>query len=292
MKNKILSLLPQSDSLSFGIYRFLYFGWLLIYFTLDFNPVGYYPLFPAIEDPIGIFSVFSQNIFRTEVVTYVYPLWVVCLFLSCIGLWTRASMILALVFGYWVLGHTMAAGVQSYQHFPHYLSLLVFACSKGGKDFSIDKKVFGLTKSYPNWEYQIPVFLLRSILILLFFSAGVSKIRDGALHWWLSNQNTMDVFLRASFGFIGFETRSYFPEINKILSSHAGFAFCAVIMAFLLEILSPLVVFKKWKWPILIGFILFQAMAVLALFVDFKSIIGLYLMWLPTAWLGKQKRDL
>lgn len=268
--------IPKVSSGSFGVYRAIYFLWLSFYFLFENRVINAYPLFPLNQDPHGVYLLFSPAIFALEVVQVVYVFFIASLILSCIGLFTRVALISSCVLGFWLIGNSMAAGILSHQQFPHLLMLLIFAFSGGGKEFSVDR-FFKKTIDQSD-DDQVAFILLRSTLIIIFFSAGLSKLLNGGIFWYIDG-NISDIFARANLWFFGFNGRELFGSLNVLLVENPWLGKYSSIAVFLVELFCPLAFFRGFKWPVVTFLALFQIGATMLLFVDFESFISLYLFW-------------
>lgn len=278
--NHLEKYLPYCDSYSYGLYRALFFGWSTLYFIFERPLLAAYPDAFSLQAPVGLYSFFSPELFQVSYIKFIYPAWIFSLILSCIGLFSRASMIIAAFLGYWVIGHTLTTGAIDHLHQPYLLIFLIFACGSGGIKFSLDNLISEKSPSF-NQEYRIGLFLLRSLFVIIFLSAAISKISNGALQWWGSANNIADNFTRSNIWFLDFNARKIFSSLNIILVEQPWLARLASFSVFFLEIITPLVIFKKFRWPIIVSIALFQMAATFSLYVDFESYIALYLFWIP-----------
>jgi len=111
-------------------------------------------------------------------------------FLSFIGLFTRPAIILAFIFGFYVLGAPQYLGkLDHYHHLIWFLAILSF--SRCGDALSIDALIRawqqrrnGRTYSPgPSIEYGLPLRFIGLLIGIIYFFPGFWKIWGGGLEW-------------------------------------------------------------------------------------------------------------
>ena len=170
-----------------GVSRFLFFlGLFLFYLPHDFS--GWGDVSPSLRQPIWLFERFGVPFLGPGALVVVQTVWKLSLFMSCIGLFSGASMFVAAAFGTYLLGLGHNFG-QIY----HFDAILVFAFwilafSRAGDAWSIDalRRVAADANAAalpPSGEYRWPVQLILVALSFVFCAAGIAKLRASGLDW-------------------------------------------------------------------------------------------------------------
>jgi predicted DCC family thiol-disulfide oxidoreductase YuxK len=187
-----------SAATNLGVSRIIFFGVLAaFYMPHDFAVWG--AVSPTLLQPIWLFQEFRLPVFSPAGLTLIETAWKLSLVLACLGLCTRASMVVAAVLGTYLVGLPHNFG-QIY-HFDALLVLAfwILAFSRAGDAWSID----GLIRAARNpdgpplprsGEYTWPGQLILVALSLVFFAAGVAKVWTSGIEWALSDH--MAILLR------------------------------------------------------------------------------------------------
>lgn len=184
---------PEAPA-SLGICRVLFFGFLLIiYLPLDYRVLAEAPA--ALWFPIGLFRDFGLQLPAADTIGYLQAAWKAGLVLSCIGLATRASTVVSFVLGTLVLGLPNNLGKTNHNDAAVVLVMLVLAASRCGDACSIDSLLLRRRVVKPGGDYRWPVRCVQVLLALVFFGAGLSKLRTGALYWF-SGDNVQIMLLQ------------------------------------------------------------------------------------------------
>jgi hypothetical protein len=180
---------PASAS-NLGFCRFLFVGlmfWLYRHATFEaFARVPEVFLFPH-----GYFAQFEVPIASAEVLGPMTLLWKASLVLGALGLFTRASLLLALVLSIYLLGLPHNFGKVNHADAVVVLVLLTLALSRCADAWSVDRLVrrfrFGRAperdRPEPSGRYGWPIRTVWLIVSLIFASAGVAKLRGAGLAW-------------------------------------------------------------------------------------------------------------
>ena len=189
-----------ADDLGFA--RLLFFALLFAgYAHEDFS--GWGLVSGVFWMPIWVFEITGLRALDSGTLEVLQLCWKVSLITSAIGLFTRASMAVSFAAGSYLL-----ALPHNFGHTYHFDALLVFvlgalALSRAGDAWSIDaliaRRKHGTAALQPSGEYTWPIRIVWVLMALVFFGAGLSKLRHGGLEWVLSD--TMRTYLiRAHYG--------------------------------------------------------------------------------------------
>ena len=172
---------------SLGVSRLLFFlGLSLFYLPHDFS--GWGEVSPSLRQPIWLFETFGAPFFGPDGLVIVQTVWKLSLFMSCIGLFSGASMFVAAAFGTYLLG--LGHNFGQIYHFDAILVLAfwILAFSRAGDAWSIDSLRRSAAHANaaplpPSGEYRWPVQLILVALSFVFCAAGVAKLRASGLDW-------------------------------------------------------------------------------------------------------------
>ena len=177
-----------------GLCRVLFFGaFFLFYLPQDFSLWG--EVSHVFWSPIWLFQKLHLPVFSSDVLAILQIIWKVALALSCVGLLTRLSTACSFVLGLYLLG--LAHNFGKTHHFDALvvITMGVMALSRSMDRWSIDglirraRRGSGLMDGRPptSGEYTWPVRAVWLMFALIFFGAGISKIRYSGLEWIASD---------------------------------------------------------------------------------------------------------
>ncbi len=174
-----------SPAEALGLARACFFGTLfLIYAREDFT--GWGRVDPVFWHPVWLFRVLHLGPAAPEIISAIQVAFRASLVLAAVGLFTRPATVAACLLGTYLFGLP-----HNFGHTYHFDALLVFvlaimACARAGDGCSLDARRRGGTPE-AGPEYTWPVRLVWVAMSLVFFGAGVSKLRHGGLEWILSD---------------------------------------------------------------------------------------------------------
>lgn len=184
-----------SSPLDLGVGRLLFFaGVFAIYAREDFSAWG------AVSDafwlPLPLFTVLHLKPLVPDVLQVLQVVWRASLLLSTVGLFTRASMAVASLLGVYLLGLPHNFG-QTY-HFDAVLVIAmgILACSRAADACSIDALLKHDPPPRRSGEYRWPIRAIWVTVSLVFFAAGLAKLRYGGLAW-ITSSNMSILLTRA-----------------------------------------------------------------------------------------------
>ncbi len=168
-----------------GMARVFFFGTLfLVYANEDFT--GWGAVDPVFWQPIWLFRGLGRGPAPPAALLVLEVLFRGSLLLAAVGLFTRPAAIAACVLGTYLFGLP-----HNFGHTYHFDALLVFvflivACSRAGDGVSVDARRSGI-RPEAGPEYTWPIRLVWVAMSLVFFAAGISKLRHGGLEWAASS---------------------------------------------------------------------------------------------------------
>jgi hypothetical protein len=186
-----------STPINLVVSRVLFFGLLLaVYWQEDFS--AWAAVSRDFWMPLPVFKALHLSPMRLVSLHTVQIVWRVALALSAVGLATRLSTTVAFVLGFYLLGLP-----HNFGHTFHFDALLVIAmgvlaCSRAGDWLSIDAWMRESREPQPSGEYTWPLKMIWVATALVFFAAGLAKLRYGGPDWALSS-NMSILLTRAAY---------------------------------------------------------------------------------------------
>ena len=180
--------------LNLGFCRILFFGaFFLFYLRSDFSAWG--EVSESFWMPVGIFKVLPLSALSGSLLVAMQTIWKISLALSCIGIFTRPSTITSFVLGMYLLGLPQSFGKIQHNDALVVIVLGIMALSRCGDAYSIDQLMWrgrqrggsSSERLRASGEYTWPVRAVWVTFALIFFAAGVSKLRHSGLEWIFSD---------------------------------------------------------------------------------------------------------
>jgi uncharacterized membrane protein YphA (DoxX/SURF4 family) len=177
-----------------GICRWLFFGaLLLLYRRRDFS--AWAEVSDAFWMPIWLFETLHLPALSADALATLQLSWRLALALSCVGLFTRFSTAFAFLLGLYLLGLPHNFGHQHHSDALVVIVLAIMALSRCGDGWSVDRALSRARRgsgpaaklSMRSGEYTWPVRAVWLMLALVFFAAGMSKLRNSGVDWILSD---------------------------------------------------------------------------------------------------------
>lgn len=267
----------QPDNL--GLCRALFFaGLFLLYLQQDFSawsevgdvfwkPI---PVFESLHIPVlpGVWIIVLQN------------LWKIALGLSCLGLCTRLSTALSFVAGFYLLGLPHNFGKIHRYDAIVVIVLGIMALSRCGDAWSVDRLLrrahFSATAR--SGEYTWPIKMVWMTLALVFFGAGVSKLKNSGIAW--INSDSLSILLIKHYYHYAAED----PVTRWGLTVARYDRLCRVLAAttVIFEIGYPLAIFSKSaRWIIVPVTLAMLAIVRLIMGPWFYPVMLCHLFWVP-----------
>lgn len=255
-----------------GLCRLLFFAMLLaLYGGADFTFVAavaelrWEPIsFLAIAAPAGPPSA--------DVLAGLQLVWKLALFAAMAGIATRLSTAIACLLGIPLIGLTYCVSRPSHEMAAAAITLVVFALAWCGDAGSVDALLArrrGRPALAPSGEYRWPIRFVRVVISLAFFSAGLSKLRNGGLGWIFSDTLQLTMAER------GLPLGLWLAQWPRVCRALAGGVVC-------IELLHPLALvsrraaclFVPGSIGLLLGFWI-------VLGIPFWPLLFLHVFWLP-----------
>jgi hypothetical protein len=259
-----------------ALIRLVCYGLLfLIYLPLDDR--GWTQVSRVFWMPISAFRILSGPPRDPALIGILQILWKVSLLTSALGLVSRCSMALAAALGFFLLGLPNCFGkIHHIDGFP-VLLLLVLALSRASDALSLDRAWRPKRKpnTGPSAGYGSPVRLAQTLFLLVFFAAGVSKLRNGGLAW-MTADNMRAIWLGELF------THTPPTALGAWLSKPAWLSQFAAVATVLVELSAlPALFVRRLRVLTLVGLLVMQVFIALMLGVYFTPHLVGYALFLP-----------
>ncbi len=180
-----------ADPANLGVCRLLFFGALFFYFLpRDFSPWG--EVSKVFWMPIALFKGFHLPLLSPTRIFFLQTVWKMALLLSCLGLAARLSTLTSFILGIYLLGLPHNFGKTHLFDAMVVFTLGILALSHCGDAWSLDRLIQTARKEKiepvrPSGEFTWPVRAVWLVMSLIFFAAGVSKLRRSGLGWFTSD---------------------------------------------------------------------------------------------------------
>lgn len=200
--------------------------------------------------PIWTFQTLHLPVVSSASLVVAQAVWKGALALSGLGLFTRASTLLAAILGTYLLGLPHNFGATQ-----HYDTLVVFVLwilvfSRAGDARSLDAlraRARGEARRPSiDGEYTWPIRALWVLTALMFFGAGTSKLRHSGLEWALSD-NLRLLLIRA---YYHVSDGDPLTSLGLVVAKHAWLSRAIASSALALETLYIVTLFSRRLRPI------------------------------------------
>ena len=257
----------------------------ILFFALFFRLYGFrdYTLWADVDHifwmPGQLFDLLHLSPLPREGLAGLALLWKLSMLTSLLGLYTRASTTIAFLLAVYFLGLPHNFGKI---HHSDALGLLIFgtmAIARCGDAWSLDarrRRKRGLSAYVPSGEYRWPVQLVRVLMVVVFFAAGVAKLRVSGLDWALSEN------LRYTIIWHHYNFEPPF-DWGLRLAQHNGFCQALGLASLALELLAPLALLgPRWRTVLVPALYLMQLGFWWLMGISFPPyLFCYYLFWLP-----------
>jgi hypothetical protein len=245
--------------------RIAFFG-LAWYLLRRIDLAEWIPFQKVAWRPIGIFKLLGLPLASAPVLSMVSQVFWASLLCAALGLAYRVSAFTAAVTGLYYFGVGNNFGKVSHGTNLYVLGLFVFAMARAADKWSLDQLILRVWKSRgssggssrtaalaeppKSGEYYRPLRFVLLLVLVMYCSAGISKLRVSGWSWALSDSFER-LLLRHHF------THSPPTTWGVEVARHGYFTQGLALSALLIELLCPLALFSKWAFrffiPALLG---------------------------------------
>ena len=191
------------EAADLAICRILVCGFMLM-INLDRGGEGVESLFAyEMWRPVSFFVFLSSHIPTSDQLATLFLAFKLGLLLGMLGVFTRASLGVACVFGILAVGWGMNFGKVNHLQHVALVSIGILALGRSGDVLSVDAwlrvrrgKQNSFFRAAPSPDYTWPARCAGLVMTLMFFGAGVSKVRHGGLEWIFSDNFSNILIIR------------------------------------------------------------------------------------------------
>jgi hypothetical protein len=280
-----------SDPTDLCVGRIVFYSLAFLYYApQDFSEWG--TVAAEFWMPTAFFRVLHLPVLGPEAITLVEILWKTSLALAAAGLWTRWAMLVSFAGSFYLLGLPHNFGQT--QHFDTLVVIVagILAASRAGDAWSLDAlrraAPFGspaLASDLPKGEYRWPVRAIWVTTALVFFAAGVSKLRHSGLTWIFSDHLAILLVRHQYYVSDGEPLTAWGP----IIASYPWAARALAAVAVLTEVLYPLALFSTRARMLLVpagvGFLVGIRFL---MGPTFEPFVICNMFWVPWEWVGRR----
>jgi hypothetical protein len=207
-----------------GLCRILFFGALFLFYL----PQGF-GAWGEVSDvfwmPITLFRIFHLPLLSGQLLVTLQLIWKVSLALSCVGLFTRFSTMSSVILGVYLLG------------LPHNFGKIHRRAGRVGLP--------SVERSRPSGEYTWPVHTVWLMFALVFFAAGVAKLRHSGFEWIFSDSMTITLIYHHYY----FSNAEPWVPLGLHLAQYGWLTRLFAASTVVIEVGYPLALFsRKARW--------------------------------------------
>lgn len=262
-----------------SLIRVLFYS--LVFCTHAIFTFHYYDLWVTLPyemwAPVG-FSLLINKIPSYEFVGSVYNIWLVVTLFCVFGLFTKFMSWIWFLIAFYLSSLRLSFGEFSHEYQVIVILGFLLAVNRTNVHYSIDSLIFSKkNKVYENkngWLIQTA----KLYFVIIFFSAGYSKLFRNGIDWFATD-NVANWMIYSNHYYLSLFARDLaigpFLAQNIFLCSVIGF------LGVTLEILSPLILSKKYSYFILALFFAFQTANYFLFTRGFFEFLALYIFWIP-----------
>lgn len=267
-----------------GICRALFFATLLLRVAPDVDSPSWAAVPKVFWMPTDLFALLHLGVASPAVLATLDALWRASLVLAFAGLCTRTASVVAFVLGVYVLGLPQCFGKIDHWSGLLVLTLGVLALARSGDAWSLDallRRRRRAPRPAPSGEYRWPIELARLLLVLVFFAAGIAKLRQGGLAW-LSADNMRAILLAPHYA-----NDRVLPDLGLRIAESpvlcAALAFATIVA----EAGAPLALLGGPVAGVVIGTLFAMQLGIATLLGVHGTFpfLACYVFWLPWRWL-------
>jgi hypothetical protein len=242
--------------------------------------------------PTSFFSALRLPALGPGAITVVEIVWKMSLALAAVGLLARWEMLVSFAGSFYLLGLPHNFGQT--QHFDTLVVIVagILAASRAGDAWSLDALRRSardgsavLDSARPKAEYRWPVRTVWVITALVFFAAGVSKLRHSGLSWIFSDHLAILLVRHQYYVSDGEPLTAWGP----IIAGYPWAARALAAVAVLTEALYPLALFSTRARMLLVpAGVCFLVGIRLLMGPTFEAFVICNVFWVPWEWVGRR----
>jgi hypothetical protein len=283
----------ESASFNLAVTRFLYFA-IVFYligtggYFLDWQNVPAEYWFPT-----GPMLAFDRPPFSREVHTWIFLFWRWSLPACALGLGYRILAPLNFVAAFILMNYAHSFGYQTHTYMPVLLVGFSLSFAAASDRLSLDSRLF------PKWVqqthdlrlYNWPLRTAQLTFCLVFFAAGISKVRTSGLDW-ITTDTLQNYFLVSSLVYRDVNSAAHAFRLNHLLYLEPWLCHLLALTTVAIEIAAPLAFFRRrLAWVLVPTLFLAQVFIFFAIYVNFRIYLAIYVVWINWSWLWTRITD-
>jgi uncharacterized membrane protein YphA (DoxX/SURF4 family) len=266
-----------------GLCRALFFLTMLVRVAPQVQSAPWAEVSRVFWMPTDLFALLQLGVAPAGVLSVLDAIWRISLALACVGLWTRPACTVAFVLGVYLLGLPQCFGKIDHWSGLLVLTMGVLALARCGDAWSWDalrRERRGAVPPEPSGEYRWPIELARLLLVLVFFAAGIAKLRQGGLAW-ASPDNMRAILLAPHYA-----NDRALPALGLDVADSPLLCAVLAIATIVTEVGAPLALFGGSVAGIVIGTLFAMQLGIATLIGVHGAFpfLACYVFWLP--WRG------
>jgi predicted DCC family thiol-disulfide oxidoreductase YuxK len=271
-----------SESTNVSLCRLLFFGIFVTHY-LGRDTSAWADVPDIFWMPIPLFKFLHLPVLSSNLLAILDYTWKGALTLSCFGLLTRPSTVISFILGVYLLGLPQNFGKTHHVETLVVLIMGIMAFSRCGDGWSIDRLIrlwrrqdsTQQMRATLSGEYTWPIRLIWALFVLVFFGAGISKIRHSGLEWVLSD-NMKYLLIRHHY------SHEPLTSWGLYLAEYSWLCQLLAAATLVLEIGSPLALFSHRLRSLIVPGLFFMQVGIWILMgVLFLEYLFCFLFWIP-----------
>lgn len=267
-----------------GLCRMLFFGCLLLRVVPQVRSAPWADVPHVFWMPTDLFALLRLDVAPAGVLTLLDTAFAVAVLLACVGLCTRLACCSAFVLGVYVLGLPQCFGKIDHWSGLLVLTMGVLALARAGDAWSLDAwlgRRRGVAPPPPSGEYRWPIEAARLLLVLVFFAAGIAKLRQGGLGW-MSADNMRAILLAPHYA-----NDRTLPALGLSVAESPLACALLAVATIVAEAGAPLALLGGWIAGAVVGTLFAMQLGIATLLGVHGSFpfLACYAFWLP--WRGR-----
>lgn len=277
---------PASPS-GLGASRMIFFGLLLFLYSFVFPFSQDLSLWadvsPVFWRPRTLFEHLHLGVLSASWLRAAEVIWKVSLLTAALGIATRLSTGVAFFLGVYLLGLPHNFGKTYHYDAMVVLALAILALSRAGDAWSLDSLVRAarrgrVEKPKPSGEYTWPIRAIWMVMSLVFFAAGVAKLRASGLAW-LAPDNFSIILIQQHYRISDTDPLTRW---GLLIAQSRVLARAMAAFSLAVELGFPLAMFSKVaRWVFVPGAVLMIAGIRLLMGPSFETFLVCMLFWVP-----------
>jgi len=276
---------PVRSPLDLGATRLVfYLSLFALFYRHDFSLWG--EVDAVFAQPTVVLGLIAFDPLPPTWLQWLETVWRVALLASAVGLLTRLSTFVAFVLGFYLLALPHQFGRLEHTNGLIVILLGVLAFSRCGEGLSIDRLWLYRGKTARDAAYGWPLRCGQVALCLVFFAAGLAKLRYGGLAW-VTSDTLASAIRKAQYDPAA--ARPLLGALGLWVAQQDWLMRLGTVGTIVVEAGYPIALFwRRSRWMILPGMVGLLIAIHLTMGPWFGTFIAAHVFWVPwSRWLGR-----